>query len=514
MARSTHAQSSFKDAGVSLRVVLSLTATCWLLVGCGKNTQGPSAAKLARFKMDIPAGPAVDVTEIVKARVPSGPYRVVSGDILQFEMPRVVDPQPMASGVFQAAMKQTHTCRVGDDGAIVLPVVGPIVVEGKSLAAIERAVAAAYYPKYVKTTMPVYVSILEYKRCRVSIVGAVAKPGVYDLRHDQMSLVALLMEAGNIVDEGAALIRISQGGGEKQSVPTRPSGSSDRLVHTMAQPAEEAGRLVFEPEGPLWTTGWLTVERKGHPALRRWLDLANEPQRQMFLQAARRREHEADATDLKTKLVHLAGHLKSDPEGSRSDLTVMQDGWRVAERGRFTASLQGSGDRESAANGNAMGRESAEAPTSILLPVKGLNIPFTDVALTDGASVTVGRPYEQSIVIVGLVNRPGLMPYPLDARYTLIQAIAYAGGLNMVADPRHVSVYRLQADGTVEGVTVQLVNPKQKQELTQAMNMVLRPGDVVSVENTMRTRTNLFLDRVFRISLGLYVTPETLWNGD
>jgi len=514
MARSIHTEPSFKNAGLSLWIVLSVTATCWLLVGCGENTKGPSAADLARFKMDIPAGPAVDITEIVEARVPSGPYRVVSGDILQLEMPRVVDLQPMASGMFQEATKQTHTCRVGDDGAIVLPVVGSIVVEGKSLAAIERVVAAAYSPKYVKTTMPVYVSVLEYKRCRVSIVGAVAKPGIYDLRHDQMSLVALLMEAGNIVDEGAALIRISQGGAEQQSVPTRPSDSPDRLVRTMSQPVEGADRLVFEPEGPLWTTGWLTVERTGQPAFRRWLDLANEPQRQMFLQAARRMEHGADATDLKTKLVHLAGHLKSDPEGTWPDATLMQDGWRVVEKGRFAASLQGSGDHEPAANSNAMGRQSPEAPTSILLPVKGLNIPFTDVALTDGASVTVGRPYEQSIVIVGLVNRPGLMPYPLDARYTLIQAIAYAGGLNMVADPRQVSVYRLQTDGTVKGVTVQLVNPKQKQELTQAMNMVLRPGDVVSVENTIRTRTNLFLDRVFRISLGLYVTPETLWNGD
>jgi len=54
----------------------------------------------------------------------------------------------------------------------------------------------------------VFAQVLEYKTAKVSITGAVEKPGIYELRSDQMSLVALLMEAGGIVDEGATLIRI------------------------------------------------------------------------------------------------------------------------------------------------------------------------------------------------------------------------------------------------------------------------------------------------------------------
>jgi len=89
-----------------------------------------------------------------------------------------------------------------------------------------------------------------------------------------------------------------------------------------------------------------------------------------------------------------------------------------------------------------------------------------------------------------------------------------AGGLDLTADPRYVSVYRLKADGTVADVTLQLVDPENQEKLTETLALPLKPGDVVSVEHTLRTRTNRFLDRVFRVSLGLYFRPESLWDDD
>ena len=494
-----------------LATFLLTSATCWMLVGCGDNIRPPTAAQLARFEPDAPTGPTVDVTEIVEAKIPTGPYRVVPDDVLQLEVAMVLDPPPIADIAPRTTTKQTYTCRVANDGTIALPVVERIAVEGKTLAAIESAVVAAYYPKYVKKPVPVYANVVEYKTCRVSIVGAVATPGIYNLRHDQMSLVALLMEAGNIVDDGAALIRISQGKPNDPSIRVpllRPTGS----VARMSPVSEDPARLVFEREGPLGTTGWLAIEGSEGRPLRQWLDLANEAQRRTFVQTAKDLPQVDTGANLEARLVHLAGYLEADSKGRSPDSTPMTNGWRTAEQSCFVASLQQRTGNGTAPDDAQAGATNHETSTNILLPVKGLNVPFADVALCEGASVTVGRPLEQSIVIVGLVNRPGLMPYPLDARYTLVEAIAFAGGLNLVADPRYVSIYRLKSNGTVGGVTVQLVNPKKKQELTQAMSMVLHPGDVVSVEHTMRTRTNVFLDRVFRISLGLYFNPESLWN--
>ncbi len=511
MGRSVRLRRKTWDANPRRGILLVLIgAAGGIIAGCSDNIRPPTAAELADFKVDQPTGPSVDVAQISQAKIPSGSYRVVPGDVLQIEMPTMLDPQAgEANGVVKAA-SQTYTCRIRDDGTITLPLIGSIAVAGQSLSQIESAIAAAYHPKYVRISIPVYASVIEYRTHRVSIVGAVATPGIYRLRHDQMSLVALLMEAGNIVDNGAAVIEITHADPGDRGLPgawaTRDTEDRDAR-------RSDATRLVFEREGPLRTTGWLSLACADESPVRRWLDLGNGPQRQAFMRKVVDSGSGVPVQDLDARLVHLATHLESGSVQQEPRSSLDGSGWQALARGRYAVVVGASG-RQSPPSGGA-GTDRADAETArVLLPVRGLNMPFVDVALQEGDSVSVQRPYQQSVAVVGLVNHPGNMPYPLDARYTLIEAIAFAGGLNLVADPRYVSIYRLQADGSVRGVTVQLVDPKRKQELTQAMSLVLRPGDVVSVENTLRTRTNVFFDRIFRISLGLYLTPDSLWNHD
>lgn len=482
--------------------------TFWMLAGCSDNVRRPTAAELAGFMRDRPSGASVDTARISQARLPSGPYRVVPGDVLQIEMPTILDPQAAEAGAGVKTAYQTYSTRVGEDGTILLPVVGNVQVAGKSLAQIEAAIVGLYHPKYVKVRMPIYASVIEYKTYRVSIIGAVVKPGIYQLRHDQMTLVSLLMEAGNIVDEGAALIEITP------AVPSEEDAAMPEMSVRSDADVPAAGhdptRVVFAREGPLRTTGWLSLERPNGAPVRDWLDLDSPFQRGAFLHRATDGATDFPAENLGAKLVQLATYLESTSVQEELATGLDGVGWQAVDRGRFETRVKAPELRRVALR-EPEGRPS---PGRVVLPVRGLNMPFADVALREGDSVSVQRPQQQSVAVVGLVNNPGNMPYPLDARYTLIEAIAFAGGLNLVADPRYVSVYRLQADGTVRGVTVQLVDPKRDQELTQVMSMAIRPGDVVSVENTRRTRTNLFLDRVFRVSLGLYLDPNRIWNSN
>jgi len=344
---------------------------------------------------------------ITRAKIATGPYRVVPGDTLQVDVLSVLDAQSWNE--VTATNRQEFKYRVDDRGAILLPIVGPYLVAGKTLSEIEAGIVTAYYPKYVKSPFPVHAAVLEYETRRVSIVGAVAMPGVYSLRHDEMSLVSLLMRAGGITEKGAAVIQIT---------------------------------------------------RMGKP-------------------------------------------------GRRVDL-----GGRVGATAANTADLRGgSGVRRLALAGMDK-PEASEDATPLVLPVKGLNIPFVDVALEEGDHVVVEWPQEQFVAVVGLVTRPGNLPYPPTARYTLIQAISFAGGLDLLADPRYVSVYRLRSDGSIARITVQLVNPKDHEHLTNELALPLMPGDVVSVEHTPRTRLNAFLDRIFRVSLGLYLNPNDLWGDE
>ncbi|MFC1792586.1 SLBB domain-containing protein, partial [Planctomycetota bacterium] len=138
---------------------------------------------------------------------------------------------------------------------------------------------------------------------------------------------------------------------------------------------------------------------------------------------------------------------------------------------------------------------------SIVLPVKGHNIPFTDIALQEGDSVIVERLQLPLFTVMGLVTRPGNFPYPPDVKYTLMQAMGFAGGLNPIVEPRYATIYRLNQNGKCVSATFPI---KGKSKLANASNTLIKPGDIIAVEHTPRTRTALFLDRTFRVSIGTY----------
>ncbi len=513
----------------------------WLigLFGCGDRIRLPSVERLAEFEAAGPQGPSVDMDRISRARMPVGPYRMAFGDVLELTMPLTLFPD-VPPGVAAIAGTATRRCRIDDMGSITLPDGRQISAVGRSLAEIESMVADAYHPQFVKSRPLVYAQVLEYRTRAVQVLGGVATPGLYHLRYDQMSLAALLMEAGGIVDEGAAVIRITRGRETDGSsgddlLPLRDvprehgrvrTGGYDRravLMRDVVPDSPSAVRVWFEPEGPLETTGWIVLERNGETLMRRWLDIANGPQRHAVLDGVAGIQERASAAMLDRRLEQLERTLPSGPGGAHVHLAAHtpHSYWRKTERGGYVTSLpdvraEETVDHKVVADAKAfpdpMAAAGEEADAAIILPVRGLNVPFVDVALNEGDSVVVERLQPQYVTVLGLVRSPGNYPYPVDAQFRLAEVLAFAGGLDMVAEPRYVGVYRLKTDGTVASATFRLVDPRNQEELTAQLALPIRPGDVVSVEHTPRTRKNTFLDRYFRLSMGFYLRPEQLWG--
>jgi protein involved in polysaccharide export with SLBB domain len=136
-----------------------------------------------------------------------------------------------------------------------------------------------------------------------------------------------------------------------------------------------------------------------------------------------------------------------------------------------------------------------------VLPIKGLNTPFADVALQEGDTVVVERLGQPMFTVFGLVERPGNFPYPPDVQYNLMQAIAFAGGLDRDAEPRYATIYRLNGNGQSAHVTLAITDGTK---LVESSNVIIRPGDIIVVEQTPKTRTKQFLDRTFRANIGIY----------
>jgi protein involved in polysaccharide export with SLBB domain len=114
--------------------------------------------------------------------------------------------------------------------------------------------------------------------------------------------------------------------------------------------------------------------------------------------------------------------------------------------------------------------------------------------------------------VLGLVNKPGNFPYPQDIQYNLMQALGFAEGLDKAAEPRFATIYRLKQDGTIASAVFQVVNTGNQSMLANAMNICIKPGDVVDVEHTPRTRTKLFLDGLFGINIGAYYRFDDALN--
>ena len=521
------AEGAWKNHTLFILIPIVLLSIC--LTGCGDNVHLPTARQLIAFENAGPVPPSIDTDRMVRAKIGGGPYRVVAGDALELTMPAVV--RFITAKEFGSNNPVTpYISRVNSSGNIKLPIVGDIEAAGRTLSLIESDIIDAYYPKHVVTRPSVFARVLEYKTSKVSITGAVMTPGIYSLRNDQMSLVALLMEAGGIIDEGAAHIRIIH---SNQGV----SYDEDAVMKTTKQTFKRRDGLSIMPSVKPVTNqiiageseipqffrhaysssaiGALATRQSDKRLLTKQTGIADNSQKPLLV----------DRLAWKKPLVSTAyakGELFSSTEPVRYDHSKFN--LKNTDAGVKTNSNPGSHTHYlqlSAKADEVFGQDTAQISVrniilraqritetsrprkseSIVLPVKGHNIPFADIALQDGDSVIVERLQLPLFTVMGLVTRPGNFPYPSDVQYTLMQAMGFAGGLNQVAEPRYATIYRLKRDGTCVSATFPI---KGKSKLTDASNTLIKAGDIIAVEQTPRTRTALFLNNAFRISVGTF----------
>jgi len=105
---------------------------------------------------------------------------------------------------------------------------------------------------------------------------------------------------------------------------------------------------------------------------------------------------------------------------------------------------------------------------------------------------------QRVFAVVGLVKDSGVFPYPADVQYTVMEALAFAGGLYMVADPRFLKIYRKDAGGDLISATFSV----DKKSMKETYATVVKPGDLIYVDHTLRTRVNKFVTDVFHITVG------------
>ena len=136
------------------------------------------AAPMAPAQLvSAPASTAFDVA----ARMGLGEYRIGPEDLIEVQV----------FGVDQLA----RTVRVNSFGMVSLPLIGATPVGGMTSSEAERAIARKLAENYLQDPQ-VSVFIKEYTNQRVTLEGAVAKPGIYPLRGQTTLLRAIAIAGG------------------------------------------------------------------------------------------------------------------------------------------------------------------------------------------------------------------------------------------------------------------------------------------------------------------------------
>lgn len=169
------------------------------------------------------------------ASAPGDAYRVGADDKLMFRSAQIEE------------VNDKHVT-VAKDGSIDLPLAGTVGVRGLSVEEIREKVNSRlksfYYDPHIS------VEIEEYASQPVSVLGTVAKPGVYQLR-GQKSLAEVLAMAGGLLPESGYTVRVERKSGNGQQTF---SYNLRDMMHSGGETENvpiEADDLVFVPRAQL-----------------------------------------------------------------------------------------------------------------------------------------------------------------------------------------------------------------------------------------------------------------------
>jgi len=165
-------------AQLLITVLLSL-----VLVAC--NSMGGSRAGM----VDGNNMPAPDTTSASGAYKGASDYRIGAQDLLSISVFGVED--------------LTKDVRVNSNGQISLPLIGGVMAGGRTIPELESELATKYSAGYLQKPQ-VSVFVKEFTSQRVTLEGAVAKPGIYPIT-GKTTLIQAIALAGGVDDQTADL---------------------------------------------------------------------------------------------------------------------------------------------------------------------------------------------------------------------------------------------------------------------------------------------------------------------
>ncbi len=215
--------------------------------------------------------------------------------------------------------------RVSEQSRITLPLLGEVEVGDLTKFEVEKKLAALAGEKVVVNPQ-VTVHIVEYMSRRVSVIGAVEKPGPFELVGRQTVLAALSQAGGLTRDSGEEIIVIRQlPGGESTSIRISIDGlfvQGDPKLNIPLEPGDvinvPVDKLVpIYVFGQVRNPGALQVKRSSLPTLTQAIAQAGG-----FTDRANRKKVQIRRKDAAGKELEITVNVRNILRGKMKDIPL------------------------------------------------------------------------------------------------------------------------------------------------------------------------------------------------
>jgi polysaccharide export outer membrane protein len=186
-----------------------------VVIACAPTTQPQPQTASAK----APGSSTADInnalaTVAMNASLQKADYQIGSEDLLQitvFNIPDVGGRDVggrVGPGTGVGVSPRTVSVRVSHEGLISLPLIGDIKVAALTPSGLERELKRQY-DKYIYNPQ-VSVLVMEYRQ-RVSVIGAVSKPGVIELTGPK-TVIEMVAMAGGVTEQAGTQVHIYRQG--------------------------------------------------------------------------------------------------------------------------------------------------------------------------------------------------------------------------------------------------------------------------------------------------------------
>jgi polysaccharide export outer membrane protein len=413
---------------------------------------------------------AVDVqqTDLVAS---STDYVIGRNDLVNVSITDLVGP----------GIETVKTARVSESGKLSLPLIGQIQAEGLTESQLEQSIIEAYRRNNIIQNAQVSVTVAEARARTFSVLGAVARPGQYQILQSDFRILDALVLAGDVTSIGIDYLYVVRREDYLRGQTGTGAGTGTNATNPAATqptdilaPRSDAGSHHYRKSMLLQTSGTGTGAAASTPPATgatgtgdgRYIIVDGKP---VLVGNQGTSTNAAGATD------NLAPAGTTPPAAATGAAPTTQGSFQFS---------------------NPMGEGN----------VRIIRVPLTELKNGELKYNIVVRP--QDLIMVpfapqgeyymdGHVNRTGV--YSLTARkIDLMQAMASAGGFDQLGVPARTEIIRRIGKDKKVYTTINL----DKVFAGQQPDIYLKPNDVVRVGTTALSPFIAAVRNGFRITYG------------